>query len=87
MLRAYCKELQGLFGMEWRQASGYALFGPINGRIDMTKDFNKPSQTVGAWPIWLSGGMDDSDWITILSRIMTQHYSAVSNLWNSLKYS
>ena len=62
--------------MDWRQASGYAMLRPINGRVGMTQDFNKPSQTVGAWPNWLPGGMDDSDWITILSRIITKQFSA-----------
>ena len=43
----------------------------------MTKDLNKPSQTVGAWPNWLFGGMDDFDWVTTLSRIITKQYSKV----------
>ena len=71
-LRGYCKELQVLFGMEWRQASGYALVRPINGLVGMTKDLNRPSQRVGAWPIWLLGGTEDSNWIKILIRIITQ---------------
>ena len=58
--------------MEWRQALGYALVGPINGLVGMTKDLDRPSQRVGAWPNWLLGGMEDSDWIKILIRIITQ---------------
>ena len=54
-LRENCKELQCLFGMEWRQARGYVKCGPISVLVGMTKVFNKPSQGVGAWPNWLSG--------------------------------
>lgn len=59
--------------MEWRQALGYALVGPINGLVGMTKDLNRPSQRVGAWPNWLRGGMEDSDWIKTLIIVITQH--------------